>query len=79
MKIAVGRDFKDVPPNKGIYRGQAIEIMKVEVQSEELKNVPPELATDRMRSLDIPTLPKARQPHLEVPQQQEHQQQQQQQ
>jgi transglutaminase-like putative cysteine protease len=76
VKIAVGRDFRDVPPNKGVYRGQAIENMKVQVQSEELPSVPPELATDRMRSLDVPTLPQARQPHLEAPQQQEHQQQQ---
>jgi transglutaminase-like putative cysteine protease len=76
VKIGIGRDFRDVPPNKGVYRGQAEEKMTVEVQSDELKAVPPELAADRMRSLDVPTLPYARPPHREAPQQQEHQQQQ---
>src|SRR5688572_16368874 len=27
VKIAIGRDFRDVPPNKGIYRGVATESM----------------------------------------------------
>jgi len=76
VKTAMGRDFRDVPPNKGIYRGQAKENMSVRVESQELASIPPELATDRMRSLDVPTLPQSRQPHMEAPQQQEHQQQQ---
>jgi transglutaminase-like putative cysteine protease len=77
VKIAIGRDFRDVPPNKGVYRGQAAEKMKVEVHSEELKTVPPELAADRMRSLDVPILSPTRSAHREAAQQQEHQQQQQ--
>src|SRR4029079_15644523 len=41
VKTAVGRDFRDVPPNKGVYRGQAKEAMGVQVHSEALKQVPP--------------------------------------
>ena len=26
IKVAVGRDFTDVPPNKGVYRGRGVEI-----------------------------------------------------
>ncbi len=77
VKLAIGRDFSDVPPNKGVYRGKATENMAVKVQSEELMSVPPELATDRIRALDMPILSAARPPPHEAPlQQQEHQQQQ---
>jgi len=76
VKVAIGRDFRDVAPNKGIYRGQAEERMTVEVHSEELKAVPPELAADRMRTLDVPTLPSRRISQRDAPQQQEQQQQQ---
>ena len=77
VKLAIGRDFSDVPPNKGVYRGKAIEQMTVKVHSEELKAIPPELATDRIRALDMPVLSGARPPRHEPQlQQQEHQQQQ---
>jgi transglutaminase-like putative cysteine protease len=77
IKIGIGRDFRDVPPNKGVYRGQAKEAMSVQVHSEELKTVPPELVTDRMRTINVPTYPTGKSGHVErVPQQQEHQQQQ---
>ena len=52
--LRVGRDFRDVPPNKGIYRGSARETIAVEVTSQELKTIPPELAADRFQSLNIP-------------------------
>jgi transglutaminase-like putative cysteine protease len=76
VKVAVGRDFADVPPNKGLYRGSASETIDVAVHSEELTTIPPELAAERMQSLDIPIYPAGYAGHREmVAQQQEHQQQ----
>jgi transglutaminase-like putative cysteine protease len=53
VKVAVGRDYRDVPPNKGVYRGQAVESIGVAVQSEELDEVPQSLAAERLESLPI--------------------------
>jgi transglutaminase-like putative cysteine protease len=77
VKSAVGRHFGDVPPNKGVYRGKAEESIEVSVQSEELPYVPPELAAERIESLNVPIFPEGRLPHQEmmVNQQQEQQQQ----
>lgn len=80
VKVAVGRDYRDVPPNRGVYRGKARETIDVQVHSEELKTVPPELAAERYQSLDIPAYPAGSVGHREmVNQQQEVQQQEQQQ
>ncbi len=54
VKVAVGRDFRDVSPNRGLYRGMANESIDVKVHSEELKSVPAELAAERMQNLDVP-------------------------
>jgi transglutaminase-like putative cysteine protease len=76
VKVAIGRDFRDVPPNKGIYRGSARESIDVQVRSELLSRVPPELASDRMQQINVPTFPGTHAPHREqVIHQQEHQQQ----
>jgi transglutaminase-like putative cysteine protease len=32
VRLGVGRDFRDVPPNRGIYRGQAAEDLRVHVR-----------------------------------------------
>ena len=76
VKVAVGRDFQDVPPNKGIYRGLASESIDVAVQSEELRSVPPELAAERVQSLSIPIYPTGTLPHQDLINQQQEQQQQ---
>jgi transglutaminase-like putative cysteine protease len=76
VKVAVGRDFRDVPPNKGIYRGSAKETINVAVTSDELKTVPAELAAERMQSLNIPLYPPGASPHREQVNQQQEQQQQ---
>jgi transglutaminase-like putative cysteine protease len=77
VKVAVGRDYRDVPPNRGVYRGKANETIDVQVHSEELATVPPELAAERFQSLDIPAFPAGSAGHREmVNQQQEVQQQQ---
>lgn len=55
VKVAVGRDFRDVPPNKGLFRGVGKESIHVTVTSEELKAIPPELVPERFRRLDIPS------------------------
>ena len=36
VKVAIGRDFTDVPPNKGVYRGRAQEQIEVRVETREL-------------------------------------------
>jgi transglutaminase-like putative cysteine protease len=57
IKVAVGRDFRDVPPNRGVYRGSASETIDVQVRSEELTSIPPELAAERLLALEVPTYP----------------------
>lgn len=55
VKVAIGRDYRDVPPNKGVYRGNASEAIDVRVESEELTTLPPGLAGERYQSLALPT------------------------
>jgi transglutaminase-like putative cysteine protease len=77
VKVAIGRDFRDVPPNKGIYRGNAEETIIAIVSTETLTVVPPELTSDRTQHLNVPTFPGKHAPYRDqVVQQQEHQQQQ---
>ena len=40
VKVAVGRDFTDVPPNKGVYHGQARETIFVRVETRALEHLP---------------------------------------
>jgi transglutaminase-like putative cysteine protease len=77
VKVAYGRDYRDVPPNKGIYRGKAEESINVRVSSEELPAIPPELAAERIRSLQVTTYTAGSLEHAQkFSQQQEPQQQQ---
>jgi transglutaminase-like putative cysteine protease len=76
VKVGIGRDFRDVPPNRGVYRGKATETIDVQVQSEELPYIPPELAAERMQSLEVPIYPPGYTGQREFVNQQEHQQQQ---
>jgi hypothetical protein len=75
VSVAVGRDYFDVPPNKGIYKGTAKENIDVQVHTEELPAIPAGLAAERMQSLNIPTYASVAH-HRELVTQQEHQQQQ---
>jgi transglutaminase-like putative cysteine protease len=76
VKVAVGRDYRDVPPNRGQYTGNAVEKIEVAVQSQELAAIPPELAAERIVSLNVPVVTAAPGTHREfVNQQVEHQQQ----
>lgn len=57
VTLAVGRDYRDVAPNKGVFRGRAVESMAVTVESSLLHQVPEELAAERLRPLPIPVYP----------------------
>ncbi len=57
IKVGVGRDFRDVPPNKGIYRGSAKETIDVTVHSEDLPVIPTGMAAERFAPLSIPVYP----------------------
>jgi transglutaminase-like putative cysteine protease len=57
VKVAVGRHFSDVAPNRGVYKGKATETIDVRVHSHRLEEIPPELAGERMGAIDIPAFP----------------------
>ncbi len=40
IKIAVGRDYSDVPPNRGVWKGRAEETIAVSVKVEPIDRVP---------------------------------------
>ena len=75
VKVGVGRSFNDVAPNKGLYKGAADESMEVSVHSEELAEIPSELAAERVQSIAIPTYVSAYAAQRDASQQQEQQQQ----
>ena len=62
VKVAIGRDFRrDVPCKpRRLPRQRHRETIDVAVKSEELPHIPPELAAERMQSLEIPRLPHRR-------------------
>ncbi len=71
VKIALGRDYSDVAPSRGVYRGNADESIDAQVHSEELTTVPPELAAERYHALDIPAYPAGSVGHKEMVNQQQ--------
>jgi transglutaminase-like putative cysteine protease len=77
VTLGLGRDYRDVAPNRGVYRGKAREAITVTVQSERLRSVPGHLAAERFEAIALPT--QAVDPRLDyeqTAQQQERQQQQ---
>jgi transglutaminase-like putative cysteine protease len=54
VKVAVGRDFTDVPPNKGVYRGQGRETISVRVETRELERLPPLSWQEQLPPLQVP-------------------------
>ncbi|MCI0641765.1 MAG: transglutaminase family protein [Gemmataceae bacterium] len=54
VRVAVGRDFTDVPPNKGTYRGKGLETIQVRVDTRELPRVPPLSWRDHLPPLEVP-------------------------
>jgi transglutaminase-like putative cysteine protease len=54
VKVAVGRDFTDVPPNKGVYRGAAAEAIFVRVETRLLERLPSLSWQEELPPLNIP-------------------------
>jgi transglutaminase-like putative cysteine protease len=77
VRIAIGRDYHDVPPNRGIFKGKGKERMEVAVHSEELHGVPGGLPAERIEGLGIRTLAGEHERRLDPTNQQMSQQQQQ--
>ena len=57
VKVAIGRDFTDVPPNKGVYRGKAEEKMFVRVESLSLNRLPALSWQDTLPTFEVPLTP----------------------
>ncbi|MEM8874272.1 MAG: transglutaminase family protein [Planctomycetota bacterium] len=53
VKIAIGRDYRDVPPNKGVYRGGSDEMITATVESEVLDTLPTDITDRPNRVLDV--------------------------
>jgi transglutaminase-like putative cysteine protease len=54
IRLGIGRDYMDVAPNRGVFRGKATEKMKVNVR---LQPISPEELLDRARALYPQTRP----------------------
>jgi len=54
VKVAVGRDFSDVPPNKGVYRGRGEESISVRVESRALERLPSLSWQHQLPPFDVP-------------------------
>jgi transglutaminase-like putative cysteine protease len=54
VKVAIGRDFTDVPPNKGVYRGPGVETILVRVETRALDRIPSLSWQEHLRPLDVP-------------------------
>jgi transglutaminase-like putative cysteine protease len=54
VKVAIGRDFTDVPPNKGVCRSTGRESISVRVESRELTRLPSLSWQDQLPPLNVP-------------------------
>ena len=54
VKVAVGRDFTDVPPNKGVCRTQGRETISVRVETRELARLPSLSWQEQLPPLMVP-------------------------
>jgi len=64
IKIAHGRDFRDVSPNKGVFRGTASEKIDVSVNVEELDTVPSSLVAERFEPINLDITTRHRDEHI---------------
>jgi transglutaminase-like putative cysteine protease len=55
VKTAIGRDFTDVPPNKGTYRGGGTERIAVRVATRTLDRLPSISWHEQLAPLDVPS------------------------
>ena len=79
VAVGVGRSFADVPPNRGIFRGDASESIKARVEMKAVAQVPRNLLAPRPVPLSVPTYDQGPALHREKLDYQLEQQQQQQQ
>jgi transglutaminase-like putative cysteine protease len=79
VTVAVGRDFTDVPPNKGIYRGRAAESIFVRVETRELPRLPSLSWQEQLPPLNVPLTAIVPRPRPSFPDNNDSEQQQQQQ
>lgn len=56
VKVATGRDFTDVPPNKGVYRGKSDEQIFVRVETRELNRLPTVVWQETLPTFEIPLM-----------------------
>jgi transglutaminase-like putative cysteine protease len=54
VKVAIGRDFTDVPPNKGVYRGSAEQSISVRVATRALERLPSLSWQEQLPALNVP-------------------------
>src|SRR5262249_25946056 len=54
VKVATGRDFTDVQPNRGVYRGPAAESIFVRVETRQLERLPSLSWQEQLPPLDVP-------------------------
>ena len=54
VKVAIGRDFTDTPPNKGVYRGKATQSVSVRVETSQLDRLPSLTWEEQLPPLDAP-------------------------
>lgn len=54
VTVAVGRDYRDVPPHKGLFKGAGPETMEVRVTTESLASIPVALHGERFQPLPVP-------------------------
>ncbi len=54
VKVAIGRDFTDVPPNKGIYRGKARSRSWCGVETRPLEEMPSLAWQEQLPPLQTP-------------------------
>jgi transglutaminase-like putative cysteine protease len=57
IKVGVGRDFTDVPPNKGVFRGPAAENISVRVETRALERLPSLSWQEQLPPLNVPLIP----------------------
>jgi transglutaminase-like putative cysteine protease len=78
VKVAVGRDFTDVPPNQGVYRGRGQESISVRVETRELDRLPSLSWQEQLPPLGVPLTAIVARPRACAGEESEQQQQQQQ-
>lgn len=54
VKVGIGRDFTDVPPNKGLYKGKAGEAIRVRVETRTLEALPSLSWQEQLPPLHVP-------------------------